>query len=209
MHPQPSRALMRRVTDQERELAWLLEHPDMDVCTGLDPLGWPASVWVLHAMYENPRHHQPGTYENLKRRRLTAEAERAMIGDVNLDEMTTNVGVPLHRADHHHVYQDVPRPPILDGCGVPGPLFGGCRLVQNRSDVAPRQMCHNLWHIFDPRRTIAVMYCRFRADKPFISGSRLHCGVCPARITYWRAGGVVCVLRDLCSNQERARRRAR
>lgn len=93
--PEPSRALMRRVTDQERELAWLLEQPDMDVCTGLDPVGWPASVWVLHAMYENPRLQDLGTYEDLKRRRLAAGAEPAMIGDVNMDEMTTDVGIPL------------------------------------------------------------------------------------------------------------------
>jgi hypothetical protein len=93
--PEPSRALMGRVADQERELAWLLEQPELDVCTGLDPAGWPASVWVLHAMYEDPRLHDLGTYEDLKLRRHTAGAEPAMIGDVNMDEMTTDAGIPL------------------------------------------------------------------------------------------------------------------
>jgi hypothetical protein len=91
-------AQMGRVVDHERELAWLLEQPDMDVCVGLDPEGWPATVWVLHAMYENPRFRKAGTYEDDKRRRLDAGAPPAIIGDVNLDERTIDVGIPLGQA---------------------------------------------------------------------------------------------------------------
>jgi hypothetical protein len=91
---------MSRVADQERELAWLLEQPDMDVSTGLNAAGWTASVWVLHAMYENPRFREAGTSEDPKRSRLASGAPPAMIGDVNMDELTIDVGIPLGHVSH-------------------------------------------------------------------------------------------------------------
>lgn len=85
---------MRRVPDQERELAWLLEQPGMDVVTGLDPAGWEDSTWVLHAMYENEQRHGTGTYDDVRLHRVAA-GEGAMVGTLDLDAMTTDPGIPL------------------------------------------------------------------------------------------------------------------
>ncbi len=87
-------AAMRRVPDQERELAWLLEQPGMDVVTGLDPAGWEDSTWVLHAMYEDRRRNGTGTYDDVRLLRV-ATGESEMVGDIDLDAVTTDAGIPL------------------------------------------------------------------------------------------------------------------
>jgi len=90
---------MRRVPDQERELAWLLEQPGMDVVTGLDPVGWEDSTWVLHAMYENSQRTDTGTYDDVRLLRV-ATGESEMIGDIDLDAVTTDTGIPLGYVGH-------------------------------------------------------------------------------------------------------------
>lgn len=41
------------VADPAPEYAWLGEAPE-ELSTGFDPDGWEDSIWVLHAMYEDP-----------------------------------------------------------------------------------------------------------------------------------------------------------
>jgi len=50
---------------------------------GYDAAGWPASTWVLHAMYENPDLRGFGTHDDLQRRRLeSGDAAPLTIGEV-------------------------------------------------------------------------------------------------------------------------------
>ena len=86
---------MSRVPDAALELNWLLAEHEKSVWTGMDPTGWQDTVWVLHAMYENPTLEGAGTHDDENKRRIAAGGEPTMIGDVNLDEVTTDSGVPL------------------------------------------------------------------------------------------------------------------
>ena len=85
---------MRRTADHDRELAWLLNQPGADPVTGCDLAGWDESVWVLHAMYEDPRVGDAGTYDDLRMLRVATD-ERDMIGAISLDSVATATGIPL------------------------------------------------------------------------------------------------------------------
>jgi len=74
------------VADPATALAWLTAEDDG--WTGFDPTGWPATIWILHAMWESDRpttrtHHEahPGPH--------------TMVRGVDLDERSTNTGIPL------------------------------------------------------------------------------------------------------------------
>ena len=83
---------VERVADPTNALAWLRERSVDDGLTGYDAGGWPASAWVLHAMYENESLPANVTHDDLRKRGLIPPL---IIGDVNLDEGTTVTGTPL------------------------------------------------------------------------------------------------------------------
>jgi hypothetical protein len=92
---QPS-GQMQRVVDAEQALAWLSDRPSEEAMTGYAPVGWDASMWVLHAMYENPSLRGLGSHDDVHRARLTAgTVAPPIIGDVNLEGTTTVSGTPL------------------------------------------------------------------------------------------------------------------
>ena len=87
---------MRRVVEALDELAWLADRPAEEAVTGYAPEGWEAATWILHAMYENPSLRNLGTHDEIHRRRLAAgDVAPVIIGDVNLDHVTTVSGTPL------------------------------------------------------------------------------------------------------------------
>jgi hypothetical protein len=54
---------------------------------------WPAEGWVLHAMYENPDLPADLTHDDVHRLELeTGVSEPAVVGNVNLDDVTTVIG---------------------------------------------------------------------------------------------------------------------
>lgn len=65
--------------------------------TGFDPVeGWPASVWVLNAIYENPQLSEDITHHELHHRAIELGLrEPTMVGEVNLDEITITTGRSL------------------------------------------------------------------------------------------------------------------
>lgn len=86
---------MERLNHPDDVIGWL-RRGSGDEITGYEPGGWPASIWILHAMYENPGLEGRGTYDDDLRRKLDAgEIEPAVFGDANLDERTTLTGIPL------------------------------------------------------------------------------------------------------------------
>jgi hypothetical protein len=88
---------MRRVDDLG-ELGWLQERAGSDSCTGYDPDGWSASVWVLHAMYENPSMPDDITHHEARQQLLAAGlAQPLIIGHVNLDAVAITTGASLGR----------------------------------------------------------------------------------------------------------------
>jgi hypothetical protein len=86
---------MRRTDDPRRELAWLADRPVEESATGYDAQGWPASIWILHAMYENRSLRDLGSHDDLHRRLAQGLLPPMIIGDVNLDAVTTVSGTPL------------------------------------------------------------------------------------------------------------------
>jgi hypothetical protein len=87
---------MKRVGDPSAEMRWLADRPPEEATTGYDPAGWPASTWVLHAMYENPDLVGFGTHDDLHRRRLeSGDVGPVIIGDVDLDSVGTVTGTSL------------------------------------------------------------------------------------------------------------------
>lgn len=87
---------MQRVSDPSPELVWLADLPSEQAVTGYDAVGWPASTWVLHAMYENPDLGDFGTHDDLHQRRLeSGDVAPLIIGDVNLDSVATVAGTSL------------------------------------------------------------------------------------------------------------------
>ena len=88
---------MKRVSDGLAEVAWLGDSPGTDGLTGYAPRGWPASTWVLHAMYRDLSSTAPsGTHdEEYRRQQRVGDAEALMIGDLDLDAVSTVTGVPL------------------------------------------------------------------------------------------------------------------
>ncbi len=89
---------MRRLAEAaaEAEIAWLSNQTDGDSVTGYSPGGWTAEVWVLHAMYENPRLPGTVTHDDVRRELLgLGTVEPDVIGGVNLDDQSTLTGIPL------------------------------------------------------------------------------------------------------------------
>ncbi|WAL66637.1 hypothetical protein ORV05_02130 [Amycolatopsis cynarae] len=87
---------MRRVVDPAGEVRWLADRDGIGAVTGYDQQGWHASTWVLHAMYHNSGLDGLGSHHDHYRRRLASgEASPAIIGQVNLDEVSTVTGMPL------------------------------------------------------------------------------------------------------------------
>jgi len=87
---------MKRVTDPTDQLSWLVASAEEEEVAGYDLQEWLASMWILHAMYENPALHGLGTHDDLHKRRLDAgDVAPLIIGEVNLDEGTTVTGTAL------------------------------------------------------------------------------------------------------------------
>ncbi|MFX4270757.1 hypothetical protein ACQBAR_09085 [Propionibacteriaceae bacterium Y1685] len=76
---------MINVADPTAEYAWLGESPE-EVSTGFDPDGWAASIWVLHAMYEDPTSVSEATVPDGGERRAGGEpgSARARVTGVQL-----------------------------------------------------------------------------------------------------------------------------
>ncbi|SCX54702.1 hypothetical protein SAMN03159343_3128 [Klenkia marina] len=76
-------------------MSWL-QRAEVDASgIGYDPDGWPASVWVLHSMYEHRLITTGLTHDDVHRERLArGMQEPDMIGEVDLPELTVS-GVPL------------------------------------------------------------------------------------------------------------------
>jgi hypothetical protein len=89
--------IMKRLEETSDPLTWLVEaRPSHEAVTGFDASGWQASTWVLHAMYENSALAGMGTHDDLHRRRLAAgDVAHLIIGEVNLDAVSTVSGTPL------------------------------------------------------------------------------------------------------------------
>src|SRR4051794_21396973 len=87
---------MQRLDDTSDLLAWLDTRPRHEAITGFNATGWPASTWILHAMYENPDLTGLGTYDDVHRRRLAAgDVAPLSIGGIDVDVATTVTGTPL------------------------------------------------------------------------------------------------------------------
>jgi hypothetical protein len=87
---------MERVGAATNELGWLATRPEMESVTGYDPEGWEASTWVLHALYVNDALVGLGSHDELRRQSLASGAVApVIIGDVNLDAVSTVTGTPL------------------------------------------------------------------------------------------------------------------
>lgn len=87
---------VRRVEDPTEQVRWLVRSAGEEQVTGYDLDEWPASTWILHAMYENPALDGLGTHDEWHQRRLDAgDIAPLIIGDVNLDEGTTVTGTSL------------------------------------------------------------------------------------------------------------------
>ena len=86
------------------ELEWLARQDARGSgrTTGFDRDGWPASTWVLHAMYETATLAGGLTHDEAHRMSVAAGAsEPSVVGDVNLHEIAgmTLVGSPLGRSE--------------------------------------------------------------------------------------------------------------
>jgi len=87
---------MQRVGDPSDAMDWLLDRPATEAVTGFDAGGWPVLTWVLHALYENRDLVGLGTHDELHRRRLASgDVAPVIIGDVDLDAVTTVTGTAL------------------------------------------------------------------------------------------------------------------
>lgn len=86
--------VMRAVADPGPELSWLESRAaDPEEVTGYDAVGWEASAWVLHAMYEHPGLQTGVTHDDLRRSRLSRGVDRpTVIGGINLDDESTDTG---------------------------------------------------------------------------------------------------------------------
>jgi len=87
---------MRQVADVDAEIKWLSQDDEDGPVTGFSPSGWEAQTWVLHAMYEDPELHVGWSHDEFRRKAVEAgEIEPTYVGEVNLDEETTDTGIPL------------------------------------------------------------------------------------------------------------------
>ncbi len=85
---------MLSIADPLNEIGWIDEtRPEIERWTGYDMVGWPAAVWLLHAMYENPDVSAEVSHDERHRWRVEQGAEPpVVVGGVNLDDMTTVSG---------------------------------------------------------------------------------------------------------------------
>ena len=92
---------MRTVPRPDVDLAWLVDRTESDNLTGIDAVGWEASTWVLHTMYENPTLPANVTYQERRQQGIALGViEPLMVGNINLDEDTVLTGIPLGFAAH-------------------------------------------------------------------------------------------------------------
>jgi len=79
---------VKRVADPQI-LDWLGERaPEGSAVAGYDAVGWEASAWILHAMYETEQLPGGVTYDDVNRiKRAAGTVEPEMIGELNLDEL--------------------------------------------------------------------------------------------------------------------------
>ncbi|HEY2354158.1 MAG TPA: hypothetical protein VGH79_04585 [Gaiellaceae bacterium] len=80
---------MERIHETDA-LDWLREAtpPDTSVYTGFEALGFPASTWIPHAMYENAELPGGLTHDDVRKIEVESGAvERDVIGDLDLDGM--------------------------------------------------------------------------------------------------------------------------
>ncbi|WP_353650000.1 hypothetical protein ABLG96_03310 [Nakamurella sp. A5-74] len=84
-------------TESEQAVEWLRQTGQTSgFMTGFNPGGWPAQVWLLHAMYQNAALIGPQTHHDARRSVIDRGAvEPLMIGGVDLDAASTVSGVPL------------------------------------------------------------------------------------------------------------------
>lgn len=79
---------------------WLLELCG-DGLAGFMPPAIPDAVWVLNAMYEHDQGRSDMSYDEYRRACLADEnIEPHIVGDINLDAITTTTGGDLGRAEH-------------------------------------------------------------------------------------------------------------
>jgi hypothetical protein len=91
-----------RRTKAEPEIAWLVaREKGHGRAVGFgDAADWEASVWLLHAMYENDELLSDTSHDEARRAGLAADlVEPIMVNGVNLDELTTTTGAGLGRSD--------------------------------------------------------------------------------------------------------------
>ena len=92
--------MLRKLSDDEAagQTSWLSDRwPPSDDGTGIDHTGdWPASAWVLNALYE--RDDLPSGLTHHESRQLSIDAgleEPTVVNEVNLDALTVTTGVTL------------------------------------------------------------------------------------------------------------------
>lgn len=87
---------MKRLSQTAEPMAWLKDRPSEEAVTGFDAGGWPATTWVLHAMYENHDLAGLGTHDDVHRRLLASgDVAPLTIGEASIDALTTITGTPL------------------------------------------------------------------------------------------------------------------
>lgn len=80
---------VERLNDPDAACAWLKRRlpPGQNGFTGYEAQGWETSVWILHAMYENPALPTDMTHDDVHRAGLASgEIEPLIIGDINFEE---------------------------------------------------------------------------------------------------------------------------
>ena len=78
------------------ELSWLSDRPKAESVTGFDAEGWEASIWVLHAMYENVSLPAGVTHNDEHQAGLASGLiQPTIINGTNLDDVTTVTGASL------------------------------------------------------------------------------------------------------------------
>lgn len=87
-----------RRTEARREMKWFRALPKWQAATGFDQDGWPASRWVLHAMYRTVGDGSL-THDDTRKAAIAAgEIQPLVIGDLDLDATAWVTGVGLGHA---------------------------------------------------------------------------------------------------------------
>ncbi len=77
----------------DEETAWLERAESGGAATGFDPVGWEASIWIAHAIYELPGAATDFTHDDARKARLADGIEEpTVIGSVSLDEISIATG---------------------------------------------------------------------------------------------------------------------